>query len=107
MCLFLSFLADSIQHSSIKVYLSAIRSLHIQQGLSELFLNCLRLQRVVRGIKRSQGCPVESLLPITDGIMMVIWTVPERHLTIIACSRQPVYWATLDPCSLLNSLSLT
>lgn len=29
LCLFVSFLADSIQHSSIKVYLSAVRSLHM------------------------------------------------------------------------------
>ena len=32
LCLFVAFLADSIQHSSIKVYLSAVRSLHIEQG---------------------------------------------------------------------------
>ena len=30
LCLFVSFLADSIQHASIKVHLSAIRSLHVK-----------------------------------------------------------------------------
>ena len=72
LCLFVSFLADSIQHASIKVYLSAIRSLHIEQGFPDPLPNCLRLQRVMRGIKRSQGSPVAARLPITDSLMMVI-----------------------------------
>ena len=72
LCLFVSFLADSIQHSSIKVYLSAVRSLHIEQGFPDPLLNCLRLQRVLRGVKRSQGSPVAQRLPITDSLLLVI-----------------------------------
>ena len=55
--MFVSFLADSIQHSSIKVNLSAVCSLHSEQGFPDPLLNCLRLQRVLRGVKRSQGSP--------------------------------------------------
>ena len=73
LCLFVSFLADSIQHSSIKVYLSAVRSLHIEQGFPDPLLNCLRLRRVMRGIKRSQGSSEAHRLPVTDGIMLIIW----------------------------------
>ena len=36
-------LADSLNHSSIKVYLSAVRSLHIDNGLADPLLNCLQL----------------------------------------------------------------
>ena len=72
LCLFVSFLADSIQHSSIKVYLSAVRSLHIEQGFPDPLLNCLRLQRVLRGVKRSQGSPAAQRLPITDSLLWVI-----------------------------------
>ena len=72
LCLFVSFLADSIQHSSIKVYLSAVRSLHIKQGFPDPLLNCLRLQRVLRGVKRSQGAPAARRLPITDSLLLVI-----------------------------------
>lgn len=72
LCLFVSFLASSIQHSSIKVYLSAVRSLHIEQGFSDPLSNCLRLQRVMRGIKRSQGSPVAQRLPVTDSILVLI-----------------------------------
>ena len=49
LCLFVSFLADSIQHSSMKV------SLHIEQGFPDPLLNCLCLQRALRGIKHTQG----------------------------------------------------
>ena len=72
LCLFLSFLADSIQHSSIKVYLSAVRSLHSEQGFPDPLLNCLRLQRVLRGVKHSQGSPAARHLPITDSLLSVI-----------------------------------
>ena len=65
LCLFVSFLADSIQHSSIQVCLSAVCSLHSEQGFPDPLLNCLRLQRVLRGVKRSQGSPAAWHLPIT------------------------------------------
>ena len=64
--------ADSIQHSSIKVYLSAVRSLHIEQGFPDPLLNCLQLQRVLRGVKLSQGSPAAQRLPITDSLLLVI-----------------------------------
>ena len=52
---FASLLPDNLTHASTKVYLSAVRSLHIDHGLSDPFVNCLRLQRLLRGIKRVQG----------------------------------------------------
>ena len=65
LCLFATFLADSLRHSSIKVYLSAVRSLHVDKGFPDPLENCLRLQRVVRGIKRSQGSlPANPRLPV-------------------------------------------
>lgn len=80
----------TLQHSSIKVYLSAVRSLHIQQGFSDPLLHCLRLQRVVRGIKRSQGSSLASRLPITDGILLVIFksmdlSIPDHLMLWAAC----------------------
>jgi len=64
MC-FASLLGDNLTHTSIKVYLSAVRSLHIDHGLSDPFVNCLRLQRLLRGIKRVQGPVSPRRLPIT------------------------------------------
>ena len=91
LCLFATFLAARIQHSSIKVYLSGIRALHIEQGFPDPLANCLRLQRVIRGIKRSQGSSSSSRLPITDDLMFVIWRsldlrLPDHLMFWAACS---------------------
>ena len=73
LCLFATFLADSSQHASIKVYLSAVRSPHVDQGFPDLLENCLRHQRVVREIKRSQGSlPANQRLPISSNILRLI-----------------------------------
>ena len=62
---FVAFLAKSIRYPSIKTYLAAVRHFHTCRGL-ELNLNkMLRLQLVLRGIKRSQGQQLRVCLPIT------------------------------------------
>ena len=48
-------LADTLHHSSIKVYLSAIQPHHIEKGLPSPLVGVLLLQGVFRGIKRHQG----------------------------------------------------
>ena len=73
LCLFATFLASSVQHSTIKVYLSAVHALHIWQGFSDSLVDCLGLQRVLREIKRPQGDSSSLRLPVTDDIMMVIF----------------------------------
>ena len=89
-CLFATFLAHSVQHSTIKVYVSAIRSLHIQQGFADPLVDCLRLQ-VLRGIKRTQGDTSSLRLPVTDDIMMVIFSaldlsLPDHCMFWVACN---------------------
>ena len=69
---FCSFLADRLHHSSIKVYLSGVRSLHIDQGFKDPLSGCLQLQRVLRGIKRHQGSRQNPRQPFTGEIMTVI-----------------------------------
>ena len=91
LCLFATFLASSVQHSTIKVYLSAVRALHIEQGFSDPLVDCLRLQRVLRGIKRTQGDSSSLRLPITDDLMMVIFraldlTHPDHCMFWAACN---------------------
>ena len=72
-CLLATFLVNTVQHSTIKVYLSVVCSLHIEQGFVDPLVECLRLQRVLRGIKRTQGDTSSLCLPVTDDIMMVIF----------------------------------
>ena len=66
-------LADTLHHSSIKAYLSAIRSLHIEEGLPSPLVGCLRLQRVLLGIKRHEGSNRRQHQPITIELMHIIF----------------------------------
>ena len=52
---FCSHLADRLHHSSIKVYLSGICSLHLDMGFSDPLSNCLQLQWVLCSINSHQG----------------------------------------------------
>ena len=65
-------LADNLNYSSIKVYLSAVRSLHIDHGLPDPLVICLRLQCLLRGIKRVQGPVSPRRLPITVDLLQAI-----------------------------------
>ena len=62
---FSAYLAKSIKHSSIKNYLAAVRYFHLRNGFSLDCKKMLRLQMVLRGIKRSQGDNIRMRLPIT------------------------------------------
>lgn len=88
LCLFVTFLANSIYHSSIKVYLSAVRALHVEMGFPDPLQNCLRLERVLRGIKRSQGSRKSERLPVTNDIMRIIF----NHLNM-SLADHVMFWA--------------
>ena len=81
-------LANTVQHSTIKVYLSALHSLHIEQGFADALVDCLRLQRVLRGIKRTQGDTSLLRLPVTDDIMIMIF--PALDLSLL---DHCMFWA--------------
>ena len=85
--LFLIILAAHVWgHSWVKKH-----TLHIEQGFPDPIANCLRLQIVVRGIKRCQGSSSSSHLPITDDLMLLIWQsldlcLPDHLMFWAACS---------------------
>jgi hypothetical protein len=60
---FVAFLAKSIKYASIKIYLAAVRHYHIRRGFHLHMHKMLRLQLVLRGIKRSQGDQIRVRLP--------------------------------------------
>ena len=118
LCLFATFLANTVQHSTIKVYLSAVRSLHIEQGFTDPLVDCLCLQRVLRGIKRTQG-DTSSLRPLVtdDNIMMVIFhaldlSLPDHCMFWVACNLAyfgflcSVEFTVLNPASFSPSIHL-
>ena len=57
LCQYVSYLAtQNIMHSSIKVYLSAIRHLHIENHMPDPHISSMvRLEQVVKGMKRDQA----------------------------------------------------
>ena len=73
--LFPTHLSQTIKASSIKVYLAGVRSLHIENGFADPLSNCLRLERVVRGIKRSQGITMREWLSVTLTVLSQIRAV--------------------------------
>jgi hypothetical protein len=68
-----------IMWSNLKVYLSGIRSLHIKNGFTNPLTNCLRLEQVLRGIKRVQGLEQRLCCPITVTILRRIHTLINCH----------------------------
>ena len=76
---FCSHLADRLHHSSIKVYLSAIRSLHIDQGFPDPLVNSLQLQRLLPSIKRHQGLTRLQRQSVTADFMRIIQRSLDTH----------------------------
>lgn len=72
--------------------MSAVRALHIEQGFPDPLMDCHRLRRVIRGIKRCQGSPsVAQRLPVTDGILLTIYssldlTIQDHLMFWAACT---------------------
>ena len=80
LCYFVAYLASSkLKHRTIKAYLSAVRYLHIAEGVNDPFTPSMhRLQYVLRGIKRSevqQGNGNRERLPISPNILRCIKSI--------------------------------
>lgn len=83
-------LADRLHHTSIKVYLSAVRSLHIDYGFPDPLTNCLQLQCLLRGIKCHQGSNLPQHQPVTADLMSVLhqsldFNNPDNVMLLAAC----------------------
>lgn len=58
-------MAHSVQYTTIKNYLSAVKNYHSSHGYELHLSNFLRLRLILRGIKRSQGHQSKVGRPIT------------------------------------------
>jgi hypothetical protein len=70
---FCAYLANSVKHSTIKLYLSAIRLNHIEQGHADPTQD-VQLQYVVKGVKCSQATTNRPRLPITIEVLRALKT---------------------------------
>ena len=86
LCRFVAWLAESgLKLRTIKVYLSAVRFLHIAEGASDPFLPSLqRLHYILQGVKRleaERGVERRERLPISPDILRKLKAVWESSPT--------------------------
>ena len=98
LCRFVTVLANNgIAHSTIKVYLSATRQLHIAKGLPEPRMKKMpRLSQVLRGVRTTR--PTKSRftrLPITPGILLRIKEGWEKEPLV---QDKTMLWAAMLLC---------
>jgi hypothetical protein len=63
-----------LKHSTMLVYLAAVRSLHIQAGLGDPLEGCLRVNLALKAVQR--GCaPPKRKLPITRDILLSMGSI--------------------------------
>ena len=77
---FASYLARSVRHSTIKLYLAAVRNLHISCGHNDPLVGKLLLKKVLRGILRYQGQSHILRQPVTPGILQAICPILQAWL---------------------------
>ena len=87
---FCAHLAERLHHSSIKVYLSSVRSQHIDYSYPDPLTDCLQLQRLLRGIKRHQGSNPPQHQPVTADLLTIVckpldFSNPDNVMLWAAC----------------------
>lgn len=74
-------LAQAVEYTTVRAYLSAVRHLHISQGLANPMENAHQLELVLKGVKRGKPKGRDRRLPITPLILLEIWSVVNRAPT--------------------------
>ena len=74
-------MALSTCHATIRVYLSAVRHLHLSRGLGDPLENTLRLDLVMKGVSRRRGSGADKRLPITPLVLKEVLRIVSRDPT--------------------------
>ena len=67
--LFAAELAQDLAHSTIRSYLSGVKNLHILSGMADPLPGALRLNLVLKGIRRVKATPPKVKLPVTPFVL--------------------------------------
>ena len=78
---FASYLARTVRHSTIKLYLAAVRNLHITAGYRDPLKGKLLLYKVLRGILHYQGEQRIRRQPVTPQVLSTIQPVLQSWLS--------------------------
>ena len=87
---FAAYLADAIglRHGTVKNYMYAVRSLHIDLGYRDPLSSTIRLSKALRAIELSQGGTIRRKLAITYQILQRFRALHDPHHL-----KQSVLWA--------------
>ena len=91
---FAVFLAQNVTPGTIKVYLAAVRYMHLIDGFDLPDNKFLRLQYILRGIKRVKGVTKRIRLPITLGHLKNFYRLLHSHATLI--HNECMIWAAIS-----------
>ena len=70
---FIGSLSSSCQASTVRIYLSAVRSLHVMQGYSDPLFGCRRIPLVIKRLRRLKPDSTRKpKMPITPAILLTI-----------------------------------
>jgi len=69
-----------MHHSTIKIYLAAVRNLHIISGYDDPLHGRLILKKILRGILCYQGSPHIRHLPATPQVLLAIRPILQSWL---------------------------
>lgn len=100
LCYFVAYLGEKgLGHSTIKTYLAAVRSLQIDYGFDNPFMNSMpKLDRIMKGIKVAQGKlgrATQRKLPITPKILRLI---KSQWVGVNADYEETMLWAAATIC---------
>ena len=84
--------ACTVRHCTIKIYLAAVRNLHIVSGYNDPLQGKLLLKKILRAILRYQGCSRISRQPVTPPVQLAIRPVLDSWMDVRDFS---MIWATL------------
>ena len=79
---FASYLARTVRHSTIKIYLASVRNLHIASGYGDPLQGRLLLKKILRGILRYQGSPRIRRQPVTPRVLLAIRPILQSWLWV-------------------------
>ena len=73
--LFATYLASTVSHATIKIYLAAVKHLHFQHNYDLPLNQFNHLQYLLRGIKRQQGTRTKERKPITPAHLQLFYNL--------------------------------
>lgn len=91
---FAVFLAKTVNTDTIKVYLAAVRHMHLVNGYDLPIAKFQRLHYILRGIKRVKGIPTRTRLPITLDHLKLFHRI--LHSRALPSHDETMIWAAIS-----------